>query len=121
MAKRNRAMEALGDLQLEAFDNAEEHGFHKDYNALMEAVPVELKSAQRRTILLAKLALIASEVGEAVRAVQHADETEMETELADIVIRILDLCGTEYIELGRVTLVKMMANRRRPYLHGKQI
>lgn len=114
-------VEVIRMLVAEANDNAEAHGFHKAYNDLMLAAPVEQKKAQRRTILLAKLALIASEVGEAVREVQHGDETAMAVELADVVIRILDMCGSEYIDLGSVMLAKMMRNRKRPYLHGKEI
>lgn len=114
------AIEVIRALQNEAYDNAEEHGFHKAYSGLLTAVPVEERKSARRTILLAKLALIASEVGEAVREVQHGDEQAMAVELADVVIRVLDMCGAEYIELGSVMLAKMMRNRKRPYLHGKE-
>lgn len=120
MDKQNRILDAFSDLVREAFDNSEEHGFHKAYDELMEAVPTELKKAQRRTEILAKLALIGSEVGEAVSAVQHGDDAELVMELADIIIRVLDLAGSEYMELGRVMLVKMQKNRNRPYLHGKE-
>lgn len=116
----SEAMEVIQSLVAEANENAEEHGFHKAYYELMSAASVEQKRAQRRTILLAKLALIASEVGEATRALQHGDETEMAVELADVVIRILDFCGSEYIDLGGVMLAKMMRNRKRPYMHGKE-
>lgn len=104
----------------EADDNAEAHGFHKVYDELMAAVPADQQKALRRTIRLAKLALISSEVGEAVSALQHGDDEEFAEELADIVIRVLDLCGTECLDLGGLVLGKMMKNRRRPYLHGKE-
>ena len=120
MEKQNRVLDAFNDLVREAYDNSEEHGFHKAYDELMNEVPVEMKKAMRRSAILAKLALIGSEVGEAIRAVQHGDEVDLATELADIVIRVLDLCGSEYIDLGRVMMVKMMRNRTRPYLHGKE-
>ena len=55
-----------------------------------------------------------------MREVQHGDEQAMAVELADVVIRVLDMCGAEYIELGSVMLAKMMRNRKRPYLHGKE-
>lgn len=120
MASRNRVLTAFEDLIREAHDNSEEHGFHKMYDELMEAVPVEKRMDQHRTAVLAKLGLIASEVGEAVGAVQHDDSTALAFELADIIIRILDLCGAEYIQLGPVILKKMQLNRSRPYLHGKK-
>ena len=104
----------------EAYDNATEHGFSAIYDDLMAAVPVEQRRAMRRTILLAKLALITSEVGEAVRALQHGDDLAFQEEVADIVIRVLDLCGSDHIDLGEEVIQKMQANRRRPYLHGKE-
>lgn len=111
---------SMCELVAEAFDNAEEHGFHKIYDELAAATPGYQQTALRRTIRLAKLALISSEVGEAVSALQHGDENGFAEEIADIVIRVLDLCGTEDIDLGDTVLHKMMANRKRPYLHGKE-
>lgn len=104
----------------EAYDNATEHGFTKIYDELMEAVPVEQRRAMRRTILLAKLALITSEVGEAVSALQHGDDPGFTEEVADIVIRMLDLCGYAHVDLGDEVIRKMQTNRKRPYLHGKE-
>ncbi len=40
-------------------------------------------------------------------------------ELADVVIRIMDLCGKMEIDLGRAILTKMEYNRTRPIKHGK--
>lgn len=104
----------------EAFDNSTEHGFTKIYDELMDAVPVELRRDMRRTTLLAKLALITSEVGEAVSALQHGSDPGFAEEVADIVIRVLDLCGYAQIDLGGEMLNKMVSNRKRPYLHGKE-
>lgn len=115
-----RAHLGMAALVTEAYDNAKEHGFHKIYDELIANVPREELQAMRRTILLAKLALITSEVGEAVSALQHDDETAFAEEVADIVIRVLDLCGAESIDLGGEVLNKMRTNRARPYLHGKK-
>ena len=120
MESRNRILKAFEDLIKEAWDNSEEHGFHKSYDELQEALSGDLQADMRRTSVLAKLGLIASEVGEAVSAVQHDDKTELAFELADVIIRILDLCGSEYINLGPVLLKKMQTNRKRPYMHGKK-
>lgn len=120
MESRNRILKAFEDLIKEAWDNSEEHGFHKSYDELQEALSGDLQADMRRTSVLAKLGLIASEVGEAVRAIQHGDESEFQFELADILIRVFDLAGAEYIQLGPVVLRKMQTNRKRPYLHGKK-
>lgn len=115
-----QARESLAELIAEAYDNSTEHGFTKIYDDLMESVPVELRRDMRRTALLAKLALITSEVGEAVSALQHGDDLGFAEEVADIVIRVLDLCGYAHINLGCTMSSKMQVNRKRPYLHGKE-
>lgn len=120
LGQAERAHLGMAALISEAHDNAEEHGFHKIYDDLIASVPAEQLQALRRTILLAKLALITSEVGEAVSALQHGDEDAFAEEVADIVIRVLDLCGAESIDLGGEVLNKMQTNRARPYLHGKK-
>lgn len=43
-----------------------------------------------------------------------------EEELADIIIRVLDLSGHRGINIGRAVLVKMQYNKTRPHKHGKQ-
>jgi len=39
-------------------------------------------------------------------------------ELADIIIRILDLCGHDHVDIGELVRLKMEYNRTRPYRHG---
>jgi NTP pyrophosphatase (non-canonical NTP hydrolase) len=43
-------------------------------------------------------------------------------ELADLFIRLLDLCGRSDIDLEKAVKIKMSYNKTRPYMHGnKQI
>jgi NTP pyrophosphatase (non-canonical NTP hydrolase) len=83
-----------------------------------------------------KLALIASEVSEALAvhrqlydddaASEYTGMTPMQEddfteELADIVIRVLDLVGFYgFNDFGEVIIDKMAKNRERPYRHGKR-
>jgi NTP pyrophosphatase (non-canonical NTP hydrolase) len=115
-----QAHACLNELVHEACTNSREHGFHEIYDDMLASIPADQQTALRRTIRLAKLALIDSEIGEAVRALQHGEEEAFAEEVADIVIRVMDLCGTETIDLGREVLRKMKINRGRPYLHGKK-
>lgn len=54
----------------------------------------------------------------------HTDEngmrhmTNIEEEVADVFIRLMDLCGKLDIDVGRVVLAKMEYNQNRPHMHG---
>jgi NTP pyrophosphatase (non-canonical NTP hydrolase) len=106
----------------DAYRNAFEHGFY-DYSKTTEqalismGLELEAHNTQQK---LTKLALIGSEVGEAVRAVQHGDSAALAEELADVCIRVFDMCGWLDIELGDEIIRKMAINRTRPYMHGKK-
>lgn len=64
------------------------------------------------------LALIHSEVSEALEAVRHEDRPNFEEELADVVIRVLDLAGGLGIDLDAAVAAKLARNRERGYRHG---
>jgi NTP pyrophosphatase (non-canonical NTP hydrolase) len=70
---------------------------------------------------LAKLALVHSEVSEAVEAVRHQDQANFEEEIADAIIRILDLTGTMGIDIEKAIAEKMDVNAGREWRHGKAI
>lgn len=44
--------------------------------------------------------------------------TAIEEEVADVFIRLMDLCGKLDIDVGRVVLAKMEYNKKRSYMHG---
>lgn len=65
-----------------------------------------------------KLALIHSEVSEALEADRDGNKEKFSEELADVCIRIFDLCGYEGIDLEGAILKKMIKNINRPHKHG---
>jgi NTP pyrophosphatase (non-canonical NTP hydrolase) len=65
------------------------------------------------------LALIHSEVSEALEADRKGDMENFAEELADICIRTFDLCGHLGIDLDAAILKKMEKNRGRERKHGK--
>jgi NTP pyrophosphatase (non-canonical NTP hydrolase) len=64
------------------------------------------------------LALIHSEVSEALEAFRVGDRENFEEELADIAIRLLDLAGGLHINLDQRIAEKMEKNRKRGFRHG---
>jgi|SRR5690554_806715 len=81
--------------------------------------------------ILAKIALIHAEASEAVEAVRRGepviwrDESGkpegLAIELADIVIRVMDLCGGLGIELEEAIAEKIEFNATRPERHGGRL
>ena len=42
------------------------------------------------------------------------------SEMADVIIRTLDLCAARNIDIGRAVMDKVIYNNTRPYKHGKR-
>lgn len=91
----------LETLQLRAWAIAESNGWHE-----VERTKGDI------------LALIHSEVSEALEAHRHGDYDEYAEELADIVIRVLDHAETEDIDLAFEINRKNEINAGREYRHG---
>lgn len=69
---------------------------------------------------LAELMLIVTEVAEAAEAVRHSDKANFAEELADICIRVFDTATAHSIDLEQEIVNKMVKNRDRPHMHGKE-
>lgn len=68
-----------------------------------------------------KIALIHSELSEALEAHRKAyPMAEVAEELADVVIRVMDLSEYLDIDLEKHVKEKHDKNKSRPYLHGKK-
>ncbi len=126
------------ELQAAAHANSRAKGFYDD-DDILEGMALRLSTedymALRRRLILARLAMIGSEVGEAVDAVRASDVnvpkfsimldsrelvgTEHGSELADIVIRTMDLATYMGIDLATEIEAKHAFNLTRPQRHGK--
>lgn len=116
--------EAMNDVSLRAHDTALKHGFYDDYLEVSEVLGKadlpECVEYVKRDVVLAQLAKIASEVGECVEVVQKSREYDgLAEELADIVIRTMDLAAFMDFKLGTAVAKKMAKNETRSYKHGK--
>lgn len=112
-------------MQERVHDNAVKKGFWADPLIALEGrVPDEEIRVLRicRALLLVHTEL--SEAAEAVRA--HGPESEsipgfsnLEEELADVVIRIMDLSEKFGLRLSQAVIKKHLHNMERPHKHGK--
>jgi NTP pyrophosphatase (non-canonical NTP hydrolase) len=91
----------INQLCAQAFETAKSKGWHDE--------PREMGTL---------LALIHSEVSEALEADRKGDAENFVEELADVCIRIFDLCGAKEIDLEAAILKKMERNKGRSYKHG---
>lgn len=69
---------------------------------------------------LGKLMLVVTEIAEAAEAVRKGDKANYAEELADAIIRILDLSHNQGIDIESEIALKMTINLKRPYKHGKK-
>lgn len=65
------------------------------------------------------LALLHSEISEALESLREDDHENFAEELADIIIRAGDLAGTSEVDLQEEVAMKMAENKGRDYKHGK--
>lgn len=73
------------------------------------------------TSLVEKLALIHSEVSEVLEADRkEMGEEVLQEELADILIRTLDVCSSRGMDIEEVMNKKVSKNKKRPKMHGRK-
>jgi len=117
-------MKTIKELQTAIHETAVKHGWWDDY-------PLTKDNGELDTVtpIAAKLALIHSEVSEALEELRkdlppiyyELESSKPEgigIELADTVIRIMDLCGKLEIDLQDCIETKMAYNETRPWRHG---
>lgn len=67
------------------------------------------------------LCLLHSEISEALEAYRESRQDNFREELADVAIRLLDMCEALNIDLEAEIEIKHKANLKRPYRHGGKL
>jgi len=81
--------------------------------------PTHLETRENRILMNEKLMLVVTEVAEACQSLRKLDYLNMESELADILIRVFTLCGCLGINIDEKVSEKLKINMERPIKHGK--
>ena len=111
----------LNDLRDKAFETAEKHGFHENWDfvkALMLTVGElsEAMEADRKDNWCPLTAMLMTP-----EAVDYKNvKGTVEEEIADAIIRLLDIAGVYSIDLDWHVKAKMTYNETREYKHGKK-
>jgi len=118
----------INELCKKAYSNASKKGFWNDWYEIKggkkhQGLIIQDAKAEEHLINNAignRLMLIVGEVAEAHEALRKNDSENFAEELADVAIRLADLCGGLDIDLEMEIIKKMEKNLNRPYLHGKK-
>lgn len=115
-------MKSISAWQRDVHELAQRKGWHES--------PVREDDLVDVDGVAAKLALVHSEISEAVEELRHGrlalhygvgDKPEgLAVELADAVIRIMDLCEALDLDLEKAMNAKHVFNQSRPYRHGNK-
>jgi NTP pyrophosphatase (non-canonical NTP hydrolase) len=105
----------IEDFIAKAYSNANQKGFWEDLDCSLK----EVSTQDELNAIGNRLMLIVGEVAEAQEALRKNDKENFKEELADVAIRLFDLCGGLDVDLGAEIVKKMEKNRTRPYKHGK--
>ena len=107
-------MKTLTEIAAEAYETAKSKGFYDSPPSVPE-----------------RLCLIHSEVSEALEAYRDGDNDlriaengkpeGVPIELADVIIRVCDMCAYLGIDLDQAVQVKMAYNKTRPHKHGRKV
>lgn len=111
-------MLTLDDLAQECHDTSRAHGFWDHF--VLDEDPAEMRRITNPSINGEKIALIHSELSEALEACRDGDRDQEEEELADTIIRILDYCHARGFSMDKAVRLKMDKNRTREHLHGRK-
>lgn len=102
----------INKLIKDAHENSIKHGFWDD-------IEVNKNPSEMIKSISTLLMLIVGEVAEAQEGLRNNDTDNFKEELADIAIRLADMCGGLGIDLQKEIINKMKINADRPYKHGK--
>jgi NTP pyrophosphatase (non-canonical NTP hydrolase) len=120
-------MSQIQELVNQCHATALDKGFYDKTNEIIDVLGShsELVTNYKKSEIAKRLMLITSELGEGMEADRddnygYEKKSSFEDEMADVFIRLFDLCGWMGIDIDRQIKWKMGHNKTREKLHGKQ-
>lgn len=117
----------MNKLRDEIHENAKAKGFYdneREIGTLLMLIVSEIAEAMeadRKGYRAIKIDFVEKQEGESfVNHFRDKVKDTFEDELADTIIRVLDLCGYMDIDIDRHVALKMRYNREREKMHGKR-
>jgi NTP pyrophosphatase (non-canonical NTP hydrolase) len=119
----------LNDLVSQAYSTAKEHGFWDMENSIIQKMQddknytLEEVNAVQRAFRVQRIALIITELAEAIEAIRHDNIENFQEEMGDTLIQLGDNFGGDNLLRGSIEEAikkKMQYNKTRPYMHGKK-
>ena len=118
----------LEEMAKEIYEENASRGFHEQetefgtrialiHSELSEALEADRKSSHADII---KYFIGVNEGEDSSKCFEKYVKDTVEDEIADAIIRILDLCATEGINIAEHIRLKREYNSHRPYMHGKK-
>jgi NTP pyrophosphatase (non-canonical NTP hydrolase) len=126
--RRGGNEDMLNKLRDEVHQNAKEHGWWEDERSFGEIIALchselsealeEYRNGKTETYYSCKDVGCHYPNSEHCKPCQRAKPEGIPVELADCIIRILDYCGKEGIDIEEAIRIKHEYNKTRPYKHG---
>lgn len=114
----------LNDLAKRAYQNAAAHGFDEPKLPkphMWAPVGIRVWNELRARHFMSTLMLIATELAEAAEEIRKGNTDAFITEIADVLIRTLSMCGASDIDIQDAVIMKMRKNEGRPLKHGGKL
>lgn len=119
----------LNSVQADIHETAIEHGFWDNFLGLLKTVEPKFVGHVHNQEQIVKLMFVVTELSEGVEALRHNDKSDsmlpefsgLTVELADAMIRIIDLAAMFELPIFDAMLAKMKYNKDRERLHGKSL
>ena len=120
-------IEAWNGVAEQAYHNAFNKGFWDARTSIEANAGEGLSGAARAAVDTQAIALVICEAAEAIEALRHGNPPDdkipefsgVEAELADVLIRIMDLATGRGWRVAEALVAKMSMNQGREKLHGK--